>query len=161
MKPLRRIFFLLLGCAVLGLVALLSWRKEPEPSYHGKTLSEWVEIYERPASELDFDHPVDLPQRPAEIEARPAVHEAIEAVRHMQDRVIPRAIALIHHEKPHWKDEVAYIMLTRLHFGRWCPPWIWMPFSDDPGYKGACYIYILGDSATPAIPQLEAIAADP
>ncbi len=161
MKPRRRIFYLLLGAAGIALLAFLVWRPEPEPSYQGKTLSEWVEIYERPASELDFDHPVDLPQHPEQIEAKPGIHEAIEAVRHMRDQVIPRALVLIRHERPLWKRELADIVSGRLNFGRWCPSWIWRSLVDDPGYNGACYFYILGDSATSAIPQLEAIASDP
>jgi len=63
-----------------------------EPGYNGKRLSEWVEIYE---------HDAEGEARSADT---PACRAAVEAVRHMGDKVLPRALKLLRHEKPNWKN---------------------------------------------------------
>ena len=41
----RRILLLLAGCALVAFVLILLWPCEREPSYQGKSLSEWLFLY--------------------------------------------------------------------------------------------------------------------
>jgi len=73
---------MLLGCAVVAVVVVAVWQDEREPSYQGKTLSQWAEIYEesfRPV-QVDDDPPEESADRREAVEAAAgAVADAILA----------------------------------------------------------------------------------
>jgi len=124
----------------MSVVATLLFR-EREPEYKGKSMSEWMEIYE---SSFQPDGPGDLSAR----------REAVDAVRHMRDQVLPLALNLISHEKPAWKDSVEHFMEFKLDVRRWCPTWVWWPFYRYPPNEGSIYFEMLGPDAGPAVPEL-------
>ena len=125
-------------CALVVAISL----GDREPSYKGKRLSEWVEIYE---------HDAEGEARSADT---PACRAAVEAVRHMSDKVLPRALKLIRYEKPNWKNEVERAMEHRLDVRSWCPVWIWHPFYGEPSNEGLVYFQMLGPEASAAVPEL-------
>lgn len=87
--------------------------------------------------------------------------EAMEAFHHMRDQVLRRAARLVRYEKPEWKNKVGRFMEMSMHACRWAPRWILAPFLDDPADEAAIYFRMLGADGSPAIPELEALAADP
>ena len=137
----KRWFLILLGCLLFVSLVTTAWFRESEPRYKGKTAIEWAEIYE---SSFQPDGHNDLFAR----------REAVDAVRHMRDQVLPLALNLISQEKPAWKDSVEHFMEFKLDVRRWCPTWVWLPFYRYPPNEGLVYFHMLGPDAGPAVPEL-------
>jgi len=123
----RRVLLILLGCALVVAIGFVAWPRDREPSYQGRTLSEWTEIYERG---------VNYDATPAEVFRG---QSAREAVCQMQNEVLPRALLLIRREKPEWKNRVMRVMESPLNVRRWCPRWVWVGFYREPADDGVCY----------------------
>jgi hypothetical protein len=90
----KRFILILLACGVvvIGLVAFRS--TDPGPSYQGKTLKDWMNIYCWP----DNPTAVDLFPRKVFFEGREArQNEAADAVRHIGTNAIPTFLA--------WQDK--------------------------------------------------------
>jgi HEAT repeat protein len=122
---------------------------EREPEYNGRTLSQWVEIYE-----VSFN-PMPAEEDPPKDSA--ARREAVEAAHHLRDKILPRALRLLRAEKPQWKNKVEHVMEMNLDVRRWCPLWVWGPFYGDRGEDSVVYFEMLGPDAGSAVPELARI----
>ena len=145
-KKRHRILLVLAACAVAALVLYQVVQSEPEPQYNGKKSSQWAEIYEMSLNPttVDAEPPPDSAER----------REAVEAVRRMKDKVLPRAVRMITYQKPAWMSRVENFMEMRLNVRRWCPLFIWGPFYGDRGEDNMVYFQMLGPEASPALPEL-------
>lgn len=116
--------------AVVGVAVLVVWPDETEPSYQGRTLTEWL-LYERPAE-------------------APAVtrNPQVEAIRHIGTNALPFLLKWGQYEPPAWR-RVARAAVWRLNCGIRL---------DDPQADRAEAAWlgfqILGAEASPAIPGL-------
>jgi hypothetical protein len=144
-KPSRGVLTLIATGAVAGLVGL-AWYRNREPSYEGKSLSEWLKAYRTPA--WSTSHIVSQP--------------AADAVRHIGTNALPFLVS--------WIQEM------RTGFPKWKEPLFSAVFHWKPGTPGretlldsmasreiraSCAIWgfeILGETARPAIPDLVRIA---
>ncbi len=134
----RRVYSVVIGVAVV--VGLVVWwfRREREPEYGGKRLSEWVEMYGDPS------HP------------NPATSAAIE---HFGTNGLHYLVKWLRYEKPDWKLRLYSAInrtLVRLHFsGR---------LSDKRELRaaGACRaLRDLGPKAVSAVGDLGNLLTDP
>jgi HEAT repeats len=142
------LFLLLLACGALLALASV-WGYEREPRYKGRTLRDWVRAFE-----MSMD---DGAMPAGSVKGR----EAMEAVRHMKQWALPRAVRLASYEKPGWKTAVERFMEFRLNIRRWAPRWVWARFYEEPAEDAVVYFRMLGAEGRAAIPDLEAMAADP
>src|SRR5207253_1864353 len=102
----RRVFLILLG-AVLAGVLVAVWRREREPEYGGKKLSEWVDRYDRIPS---FPLHGLLPQE---------ISATDEAVRGIGTNGIPFLLKWIGYKRPAWREKLyTKINLVVLHVNR-------------------------------------------
>ncbi len=136
----RRKKFLLAACGVVAVVGVCFFcLRDNEPSYNGRTLSEWLDECE----ELGFQEIADMPK----------LKDAVTAVRAIGTNALPRLLA--------WeaKDESP----SQKWLGRHIPsplkqPWLEKLISGDAAHKNMIAeigFQILGTNALPALPQLE------
>jgi HEAT repeat protein len=146
----KRFILVPLACGlVAGLVAFLS--RDAEPSYKGKTLKEWINIYCWP------DNPTvtDLVPRKIFFEGRDAQQNAAaDAVRHIGTNAIP---TLLDWEDKNFRVAWKFKLLAALpkslqnrHSVNW-----WLVAQDHYRVERALYGFaILGSNASPAVPEL-------
>ena len=146
----KRALVALVACGVvIGMVAFLS--RDTGPSYHGKTLKQWMNQYCWP------DNPTvaDLHPRKVFFEDREArQNEAADAVRHIGTNAIP---ALLDWEDKEYRVAWKYKLLATLPKGlqNWHPVGWWLVGRDHYRADRALYgFYILGSNAIPAVPEL-------
>jgi hypothetical protein len=144
----RRRIFLLAGCALLALVAVLVWPPEREPEYHGKKLSEWLRLYGTSARATP----------------RPALttnqqQEAVAAVRALGTNALPCLLRWLAYEPAPWKVKLA--ARARSIPGGW-PPLRWLEESAGArrSTDGMIGFRILGAQAGSAVPALGRLATN-
>ena len=128
----RRVFLILLGAVLAGeLVAV--FRREREPEYGGRKLSEWVMAYSR-SSTLN-------PSREN--------HEAAEAIRQIGSNALPYLLNWMRYEAPLWKTKV-------LDFANVALPVKWHVIDQREMrlYASIRAFHALGPAASDAIPTL-------
>src|SRR4051794_3136 len=74
------------------LLAVLFWPGQPEPAYQGKTLTEWLTVYQQHA---DGNH---------------EQQQAIVAVRHIGTNALPVLTTLLNHESSQWREKVPRLL---------------------------------------------------
>lgn len=136
-----------IALAVLFLIAIGSLLRTREPLCRDKTIAEWVRIFDMDA------------EGPAQSTDTPACREAREALRSMRDESVSRALRLLRSEKPAWKRRVEGI-IERADGRRWLPRFMWRPFYGDPGDDAPIYFWMLGSTASGAIPELVGIIGE-
>ena len=144
MKRGRHALLILLGCGLVACVLWVAWDREP--SYEGRTVSEWALIYRQ----TSYSNGVVYPS-PSVVAAQ---KEALEAVWHMREGVIRRAIVLIGRDRSSWRARLKSRMES-LQVRRWCPARLWIPLYFEPSFEGLFYFGMLGTNGAPAIPALE------
>lgn len=135
MSPRRRIIILLiLPVMLLGVLLALHFWPSSEPSYNGKTLSEWVHEYEA------YHQVPGAPQRQI----------AVDAIRHIGTNAIPFLLAWIQYEEPAWVSELPEALQSHS--------------MDNDGiaafYAAQRVFDILGPQAKSAIPELSDIVTN-
>ena len=89
MRKKHRILFATLVVALLGAIAWVALRRnEPEPIYQGKSLSEWLAIYD----------PTNTVRSPEDLQATQA------AIREMGTNAIPVLLRMMRTQDPRWKE---------------------------------------------------------
>lgn len=135
MKRRRNIGLLLLGVCAAAVVWAI-WRREREPSYQGRTLSEWITSYD----------------------SHPRNQEAAEAIRQIGTNALPSLLKWIQYEEADWRAGLVNWLdgwpngakdnfLSRLIEG-------------EAGARARCAVMgfeALGDKAWPAVPDLARI----
>jgi len=130
----RRILLLLAGCALVAFVLILLWPCEREPSYQGKSLSEWLFLYVAQNGQ-------DTPQAAS----------ATVAVQGIGTNALPFLLEWAAYEPSEWKRKLTKIeaQLPRpLDQGYWAEARRWNLSEYGTGFK------ILGPAAKPAIQEL-------
>jgi len=142
---MRRRLLVLFAAAfvlMLGAVAFVSLRREREPEYQGRKLSEWIERYGSP-------HIVMFPKG-----SQPP-DEDLAAIRHIGTNAIPLLIKWSLYREPGWQtwleQKLPDAVVERLH----------LVDDTERRSRGQLGFSALGDAATPAIPSLSAIIDDP
>jgi HEAT repeat protein len=150
--PFRKPFILaLLACSVVtGLLAFQL--KETTPSYKGKTLKQWMNLYCWP------DNPTDADLFPGKtfFAGRDALQaEAADAVRHIGTNAIPTLLAWEDKDsRVSWKFKLLADLPKSLQ--SWHAAYWWLVLQDHYRVERAlCGFYILGSNATPAVPELK------
>ena len=163
MKRGRRILLIAAGAIAALTVAALLWPSESEPAYQGKTLSEWLEIYNNPQN-LAANNPFFRATAPALLarsgdphKLDPRRNEAADAVRHIGANALPLLLNWINHETPRlWKIRVATVRqkLPKKFQGGPAVDW-WLFGADyDRVTLAQSGFYLLGTNASPAVPEL-------
>ncbi len=132
----------LVGAGFLFLaVSAIALRRAPEPSYAGRSLSEWLLLLQAP----QFSN------------AAPSKTEAADAIRHIGTDAIPPVLAWIQYEIPGWKK-----LATRLAFRMRLQRLIPHHDSQLERAEAAEQAFgVLGTSAASAIPRLSEMIKDP
>jgi hypothetical protein len=142
MRKRRKLIWILLGCALV-VVLLLTFSREREPQYHGRSLSQWLLLLEGGHSnEPDI-----------------SLHDAEEAMRHIGTNALPSLLKWLNYREQPWRtnlqtfskklpQKVGY-PLSRLALGHG-PELQWMALSS---------LYFLGADAKPAIPAVTNLMA--
>jgi hypothetical protein len=150
----RPLIILLIGCALFAAAVILLWPAGREPSYQGKTLTEWREIYEA--------HLVNE-RAPAE---SPECRQAVQAVRAMSKDVVPYALKLMRGYR-HKGGLLTAFERMGLH-KYYYPPLrrAWHALGGDvdleAGREPAVQCFqMLGPEGQAAIPELSRMLADP
>jgi HEAT repeat protein len=132
---------LILGIFTIGLLAALSMvlTRPREPSYQGRSLSEWVRRFHWSSNE---DR-----------------KEAGEAIRQIGTNALPYLLEAIQCEVPHWKQTVR-MAIERIPW-RLQPRGLWLSQPDDTASAAANAFIPLGAEAQCAIPELIGILNDP
>src|SRR5262245_48497011 len=87
----RSILGVFLSVLVLGIVVFWFANREPaEPVYHGKKLSEWLEVKTRSMAPVDFQ----------------SYEQSADAVRHIGTSALPYLLQWIVYEPTPWKQEL-------------------------------------------------------
>jgi hypothetical protein len=120
------------------------WSVKPEPTYNGKTASQWEQIFRGRAFADDI--PLSDSDHAREREAIKAVHE-------MRDAVLPVALRDIQCQTPAWPSHLAEKLMSTRYF-RWCPNFVLRLLQEDPAGDGLMYFQMLGPDASPAVPEL-------
>jgi hypothetical protein len=122
--------------------AALLWPREQEPIYQGKTLSEWLKLYNGP------ENPVGQ---------FPRANEAADAVRHIGTDALPFLLNWIDHETPRlWKLRVAMVLQKlpkKFQGGPVVDRWL-LSADYDRVTLAQCGFYVLGTNASRAVPEL-------
>lgn len=146
----KRALLALAACGVvIGMVAFLS--RDTEPSYHGKTLKQWMNQYCWPHNPTATDlHPRKVFFE--DLESRQK--EAADAVQHIGTNAIPALLDWADKEvSVAWKHKLLTTLPKRLQ--NWHPVGWWLVGRDhyraDRALRG---FYILGSNAIPAVPEL-------
>jgi len=149
--PLRkRLILALLVCGlVTAFVAFLS--KHTEPSYNGKTLTQWINIYCWPYNPTVADL---LPRKTFFEDSEPRQNEAADAIRHIGTNAVPTLLDWMDKDfRVAWKYKLRAALPKRLqnsHSVDW-----WLVAQDhyrvDRALRG---FHILGSNAAPAVPEL-------
>src|SRR5262245_12996976 len=97
----RRVILLVIGALLIAIAVVILWPREKEPEYQGKTLTEWLDIYEGGVIGYIKD-----PER----------QEAADALRNIGTNALPWLIKWISNESPNWRRKLsALTKLTNLH----------------------------------------------
>jgi hypothetical protein len=131
-----RTIFAIAIAASLATIIVLAWPRDKEPTYHGKNLSQWLRVYQRPEHKED------------RVEAEQAVHQ-------IGTNALPWLVKWIGNRPPKWSPSIGSLHASWnpanriIHFLQKRPVRIaqarWDAFS---GFD------ILGQSASNAVPQL-------
>jgi HEAT repeat protein len=146
-------------CAIV-VAALLVWRREHEPEYKGKRLSEWVSLNARRTmtyAPLPPGTNVHAAWRPSP-KAGAFVDtgdDPEEALRHLGTNALPWLIRAVQYQRPPWKARLwalaHFLPVSRSQQRSWSRAAI----SDMMrGNDAVSAFHTLGDTATPAIPEL-------
>ena len=136
-----------IGLLVCVAVAAVVWFcRSREPRYNGRSLSEWLVLNQKA---WDSGSPTGSP-------------EAVEAVRHIGVQTLPWLVKWARYDEPAWKTKLYY------RVSRWPPRWriAWLERyliperPDRPDYMAGNGFMILGEQASPAIPELEKMIHD-
>src|SRR5262249_55755722 len=95
---------LLTGCALVALLIVLLWPREPEPGYQGKSLSQWLTQYQ---DQFHIDGYMDTPE----------LHEAQQAVKHIGTNALPCLLKWIDYQVPPWRYQL-FASATKLRIFR-------------------------------------------
>jgi hypothetical protein len=172
----RRRILLIAGAVVALALAVLLRPRESEPVYQGKTLSEWLKIYNDPEDPTaynlfprsprpilaefydahDTNYGAEYAQREwAELARRR--DEAAKAVRHIGTNALPHLLRWLDQDLPvPWKAKVAAVRhkLPGMFRGGRLVNW-WL---NARGYNlltlADCGFELLGSNASPAVPEL-------
>ena len=133
---------------VAAVVVAVVWPREREPEYGGKKLSEWLTQYSKGVSREGL---------------APEAREAAGAVRHIGTNALPWLLRWVRYEQPRWQGMV-YSLMEKM------PPPLRIrflmkrldPFGAERPYTLAIFAFgILGEQASPAVPELERLMNDP
>jgi hypothetical protein len=135
---------------VVGLGALV-WPREQQPTYEGRTLSEWLSDY-RSGQTLDAS---DSDQRDAEKAAQ--AMRAMKAVRAMGTNAVPILLRWISYSRPTWRQR-----LIATYYERWArkrrldytPPALIFGRGEIHADLAVDGFAILGGEARQAVPEL-------
>jgi hypothetical protein len=82
---------------VAGVVGLAAWPDDPEPEYHGKKLSAWIDsFWPQPIGVITG---VGFSNKPRKAE---------EAVRHIGTNALPYLLKWLNYERPKWRIAVLH-----------------------------------------------------
>jgi hypothetical protein len=132
----RRYIWVLAGCGLAALIALLVFPKEREPEHGGRKLREWLKLCMQSPGRFR-DHP-----------------EAAEAVRQIGTNALPLLLKWADHQPPEWKLTLnAHAELMPGYFRSAYRRWLFRGAVEDIwlakfGFK------ILGPQAKPALAEL-------
>jgi hypothetical protein len=139
MRPRRLCWLIFIGVLVLVALIVVVVRPDGEPSYRGRSLSEWV----------GFLAP--------SVEPTAAVKEAEEAIRHIGTNALPYLLKWIQYERPPWKNALNRVTGGRL--GRYD---LLLEYRNDIRARQALEAFReVGPQACKAIPQLIRLMNDP
>lgn len=137
MKTRRRIVLLLAcGALVAGVFSLVS--RPREPSYNGRRIREWLELYTSDA----------VTSRSSD--------EAPDAIRGIGTNAIPYLLKWIRYEPPRWREILGYGDIPD-----WLREWIVNDTKDDLATAACNGFQLLGPDAESAIPELARIMNAP
>lgn len=133
MKP-KRATLAVLVCIVAA-IGLFSFRSRyAEPSYAGKSLSQWLQVYEESGS-CDPDEP-----------------DAAQAIRAIGTKAIPFLIHWICYHEPKWKEQARWLFNRSV--GRFQPSWMIADTTQLTQSRAHFGFRVLGPSAASAVPAL-------
>jgi hypothetical protein len=148
MKSGRRTLTLVAGWLLLAVGGAVFFGRQPSTSWNGYSLSELLSAYTR------------IYQGQL---TRPSWQDTQIGVRYIGTNALPYLVRWIAYERPAWKDHLLTFtehlppLLRWKYLGNYLSP-EWAAFK----VKGTVYGFeILGPIATPAVPALEKLAADP
>jgi len=150
-----RIILLLLGCVIAAVCVALLWRGKKEPQYKGRTLTQWVLLYERStgaeASHNSYYNPS-------------ALRESEEAIHHIGTNALPCLIKWIQcvPSRSRWRRRAADA-LDKLPGELWDRPPIDSLLNDPAQVHldvAATCFWLLGTNASAAVPELTRLAND-
>src|ERR1043166_2160798 len=133
---------------------MVVWRRDREPEYGGKKLSEWVEIG-RPLAVFNNGRTI------AYEEAKEAKKfEAEASVRKIGPNALPFLVKWIGAERPYWKAMLAkwYVKLPPAFRNRSTDRWLRGKAERERGLDGVMGLCALGQAASPALPELRRLA---
>jgi len=136
----RRVFGVLAACALVALIATLTFPTERQPEYRGRKLEEWLKLY------------LQSPDRFTDGQ------EAAEAVRHIGTNALPWLLKWTDYEPPAWKMMVA----TNAPAAARKPGYFRSAYlrllnrpADDLNWLARSGFEILGQQARPALPEVQ------
>src|SRR5215510_5412200 len=107
-----RVIAISLGGALALLIAILALSRDKEPRYQGRSLSQWLRVYEKSPGplrvyETSSGPPIYFPDtRLLQGGQLPDQAEAVNAVRQIGTNAIPWVIRWMRQERSPWKDKV-------------------------------------------------------
>jgi hypothetical protein len=144
----RRRILILLAASVLPAIGVVAfWPGEREPEYNGKKLSEWLREYRQPVGAM----------------APTISQEAPDAVRHIGTNALPFLVKWIRDDRdmPRWRAKLFHIAYTwNLQSSARKKALEFIAQRQLLAYRATWAFQILGQSATPAIPELTRVARD-
>lgn len=124
-----------------AVIAVFGFNREREPSYQGKKLSEWLQLYQKTSHEIDTNGYIWPVKNTKTLEAE-------RAVRAIGSNGIPTLLNWIQIHPPTWKDR-----LNRLQYPDVINPFVRRLLHSSAKYPEAGF-QILGPDAKSAIPTL-------
>jgi hypothetical protein len=141
----RWTIWVLAGCALAALIALLAFPTEREPEYSGRKLREWLKLYVQSGDRFSNGQ------------------EAAEAVRHIGTNALPWLLKWTNYEPPGWK----IMLLTNAPAAARRPGYLRSAYlrllnrpADDLNWLARFGFEILGPQARPALPEVQRRMAD-
>src|SRR5947209_15928662 len=102
MRPSRRVLLPIFGALLLVGLAVLVWPRENEPAYQGRSLSDWLAVYEKAkASDASAS---DIQEG----------EKATNAVRAMGTNAVPILLQWMDHQLPSWRKRLLAAYYTHL-----------------------------------------------
>lgn len=132
----RRNKLLLAAFVAIAVIALVIWALVPpsEPTYKDHSLSYWITLFNDSGNPRD---PNDF-----------VTAQCREALTNMRPQVVPHLVQMMRATHVDWATQARKV-LRRLRV-----PYVGLPYHEPPEYNAEVGLYLLGDLATNAIPDL-------